>query len=73
LLYEGSADQPRGAPFSFSYKKEQEKNESFDRNDQVWSPNGVIRGNEDHQFAVLERNDTAIPVAQDYENRMDIE
>ena len=60
LLYEGAAEpQTRAAPFSFSYKKEREEHDNYDRGEQVWTPNGAVRGNEDQQFAPLERNGTA--------------
>ena len=61
LLYEGSVEQQtRAAPFSFSYKKEREENDDFDRTEQVWSPNGGVRVNEDQQLAPLDRNGTLV-------------
>ena len=72
LLYEGAAEQPRGAPFSFSYKKEQENNQTFDRIEQVWSASGVGRGSDDQQFAPLERKGTVVAETQDYQNKMDL-
>ena len=72
LLYEGTAEQPRPAPFSFSYKKEQEENPTFDRTEQVWSPNGVVRANDDDQFMALERKGTLAGEIQDYQNRMEL-
>jgi hypothetical protein len=73
LLYEGSAEQSKAdtkVPFSFSYKQENEQNPNYDRTEQGWSPNGLIRGNDD-QLAPLERKGTVVEEIQDYQNKMD--